>query len=234
MELIKIIEALLFSYQEPLSVEHMGRAIRETAREIVEAGTEQEAADAAVLVNITDKQVDETVQELVASYEKEGRAFTVAERANGWRLCARHEYAEWSRALYPGKKPQRLSLPALETLAIIAYRQPMTKSGIEAVRGVSVDAMVQQLLDRGLIKVEGRAELPGKPLLYGTTEQFLDHFAIRSVEDLPNAQELRRVKLPSPEDEKPVSNEPEPQQMTLAPVAPAAAPAPADEPPAAE
>ena len=80
MELIKIIEALLFSYQEPLSVEHMGRAIRETAREIVEAGTEQEAAEAAPLVNITDKQVDDTLLELVASYEREGRAFTVAEQ----------------------------------------------------------------------------------------------------------------------------------------------------------
>lgn len=230
MELNKIIEALLFSYQEPLSVEHMGRAIRETAREIVEAGTEQEAADAAPLVNITDKQVDDTLLELVASYEREGRAFTVAERSTGWRLCARAEYAEWSRSLYPGKKPQRLSLPALETLAIIAYRQPITKSGIEAVRGVSVDAMVQQLLDRGLVKVEGRAELPGKPLLYGTTEGFLDHFAIRSVDDLPNAQELRRVKLPSPEDETPTATEPEPQQMTLAPVSHAsAAEAPAQE-----
>lgn len=233
MELIKIIEALLFSYQEPLSVEHMGRAIRETARDIVEAGTEQEAAVAGPLINITDKQVDETMLELVASYERDGRAFTVVERSSGWRLCARPEYAEWSRSLYPGKKPQRLSLPALETLAIIAYRQPITKSGIEAVRGVSVDAMVQQLLDRGLVKVEGRAELPGKPLLYGTTEGFLDHFAIRSVDDLPNAQELRRVKLPTAVEESSTSAEPEPQQMTLAPVGPTSA-AEAEAPPAQE
>lgn len=117
------------------------------------------------------------------------------------------------------QKVQRLSQPALETLAIIAYRQPITKAGIEAVRGVSVDAMVQQLVDKGLIKIEGRAELPGKPLLYGTTDAFLDHFAVKNLDELPNSQELRRVKLPSaPEEhsspipeEKQLSLEPQPQ-----------------------
>ena len=227
MELIKIIEALLFSYQEPLSVEHMGRAVRETAREIVEAaGSDAEAA--APLANVTDEVVGQTLQELIATYERDGRSFTVVERSTGWRLCAKAEYAEWCRALYPGKKPQRLSLPALETLAIIAYRQPITKAGIEAVRGVSVDAMVQMLLDRGLVRVEGRAELPGKPLLYGTTEGFLEHFAIRTIDDLPNAQELRRAKLPTAESEAAPAAEP-PQQMNLVPVeAPAT-----EEPPAA-
>lgn len=216
MELIKIIEALLFSYQEPLSVEHMGRAVRETAREIVEAaGSDAEAA--APLTNVTDEVVGQALQELIASYERDGRSFTVVERSTGWRLCAKAEYAEWCRALYPGKKPQRLSLPALETLAIIAYRQPITKAGIEAVRGVSVDAMVQMLLDRGLVRVEGRAELPGKPLLYGTTEGFLEHFAIRNIDDLPNAQELRRAKLPTAESEAATAAEP-PQQMNLVPV----------------
>jgi segregation and condensation protein B len=215
MELIKIIEALLFSYQEPLSVEHMGRAVRETAREIVEAaGSDAEAA--APLTNVTDEVVGQTLQELIALYEKDGRSFTVVERSSGWRLCAKAEYAEWCRALYPGKKPQRLSLPALETLAIIAYRQPITKAGIEAVRGVSVDAMVQMLLDRGLVRVEGRAELPGKPLLYGTTEGFLEHFAIRNIDDLPNAQELRRAKLPTAESDAAPPAEP-PQQMNLVP-----------------
>jgi segregation and condensation protein B len=227
MELIKIIEALLFSYQEPLSVEHMGRAVRETAREIVEAaGSDAEAA--APLTNVTDEVVGQALQDLIASYERDGRSFTVVERSTGWRLCAKAEYAEWCRALYPGKKPQRLSLPALETLAIIAYRQPITKAGIEAVRGVSVDAMVQMLLDRGLVRVEGRAELPGKPLLYGTTEGFLEHFAIRNIDDLPNAQELRRAKLPTAESETAPAAEP-PQQMNLVPVDSPAS----DEPPTA-
>jgi segregation and condensation protein B len=142
------------------------------------------------------------------------------ERANGWRICARGEYAEWCRALYPGKKVQRLSQPALETLAIIAYRQPITKAGVEAVRGVSVDAMVQQLVDRGLVKIEGRADLPGRPLLYGTTEAFLDHFGIKSLDEMPNSGELRRVKLPeAPSEQVSGSSEPQAEQLALAPVA---------------
>jgi segregation and condensation protein B len=220
MELIKIVEALLFSYQEPLSVELMGRAVRETAKEIVEAGNGDEVTDAAPLATVTDEQIAQTLQDLIASYDRDGRAFTVVERGTGWRLCARVDYAEWCRSLYPGKKPQRLSQPALETLAIIAYRQPITKAGIEAVRGVSVDAMVQQLLDRGLVKAEGRAELPGKPMLYGTTENFLEHFAIRNIDDLPNAQELRRVKLPSAEADTGTPPAEPPQQMTLGAVEP--------------
>ena len=120
--------------------------------------------------------------------------------------------------MFPGKKPQRLSQPALETLAIIAYRQPITRGGMEAVRGVSVDGMVQQLLDRGLIKIEGRADLPGRPLLYGTTELFLEHFGVRSTDELPNATELRRVKLPTAESEQPGAEAiPQEQQMFLDP-----------------
>lgn len=217
MDLIRIVEAMLFSYQEPLSVEHMARAIRENAKDIVEAG-DQDAEAAAPLAKITEDEVRSAVQALIDQYEKTGLAFTIVERSHGWRLCANPAYADWSRALYPGRKPQRLSLPALETLAIIAYRQPITKAGIEAVRGVSVDTMVQQLIDRGMVKVEGRAELPGKPLLYGTTEGFLDHFGIRSIEDLPNSQELRRVALPS--ESKPAeaaAAAPQEVQLTLAP-----------------
>jgi segregation and condensation protein B len=92
-----------------------------------------------------------------------------------------------------------LSGPALETLAIIAYRQPVTRADIEAVRGVAVDGVMQVLLDRGLVKICGRAEMPGRPLLYETTEFFLEHFGLRHVEELPNADELRRVPLPKPE-----------------------------------
>jgi segregation and condensation protein B len=105
----------------------------------------------------------------------------------------------------------------LETLAIIAYRQPITRAGIEAVRGVSVDSMVQQLVDRSLIKIEGRADLPGKPILYGTTEAFLEHFAVRTLDELPNATELRRVKLPTPDSEQPGSANTE-TQLSLEPV----------------
>ena len=219
MELIKIVEAMLFSYQEPLSVELICRAVKETAKDIIEAAENDnapEVLDAADLVKISEDQVRKTIEDLIASYERDGRSFTLVERSTGWRLCAKGDFAEWCRALYPGKKVHRLSQPALETLAIIAYRQPITRSGMEAVRGVSVDAMVQQLLDRGLIRVDGRAELPGRPLLYGTTEGFLEHFNVKSIDDLPNAQELRRVKLPAaPEAEAAPTAATEPQQLTF-------------------
>lgn len=210
MELIRIVEALLFATQEPLTVTEMGRAIRETAREAKEAAKDSgETLDEskAAMETITDEQILAVLQELISHYERDERSFTVVERSTGWRLCARGEFGEWCRALYPGKKPSKLSAPALETLAIIAYRQPITKSAIEAVRGVSVDAMAQQLLDRGLLKIEGRADLPGRPLLFSTTDMFLDHFGIRHLDDLPNAAELRRVKLPTPEETVPEAKE---------------------------
>lgn len=95
----------------------------------------------------------------------------------------------------------------METLAIVAYRQPVTKASLEAVRGVSCDGMLQKLLDRELIKIGGRADLPGRPLLYETTDLFFEHFGVKSVDELPNASELRTVKLPEPEPESEVADE---------------------------
>jgi segregation and condensation protein B len=237
MELISIVEALLFATQEPLGVPQMCAAVKETAKDICDAASEsltegnqiQIPEWVAPLAATTEEQVRASLDELIARYAAEKHAFTLVERANGWRIAARGEYAEWCRALYPGKKVQRLSQPALETLAIVAYRQPITKAGIEAVRGVSVDAMVQQLIDRGLMKIEGRADLPGRPLLYGTTEAFLDHFGVRSLDDMPNASELRRVKLPTAEEGASAAEQPQEPQLSLAPVPPAAEDAAADE-----
>ena len=84
----------------------------------------------------------------------------------------------------------------METLAIIAYRQPITRADIEAIRGVAVDGVLQTLLDRGLVKISGRAEVPGRPLLYETTQNFMDHFGLRNLDELPNVMELRKVRLP--------------------------------------
>lgn len=232
MELISIVEALLFATQEPLGVPQMCAAVKDTAKDIIEAATEEHPTPEWVtpLAEVTEEQVRTTLDDLIARYAAEKHAFTLVERANGWRIAARGEYAEWCRALYPGKKVQRLSQPALETLAIIAYRQPITKAGIEAVRGVSVDTMVQQLVDRGLVKIEGRADLPGRPLLYGTTEAFLDHFGVRSLDEMPNASELRRVKLPTAEEAAAnASGEPQVEQLALAPVATPAGGEPAAE-----
>jgi segregation and condensation protein B len=218
MELTAIVEALLFASQEPLGVPQMRAAVLDTAKDILQA-SEQPPEWLPPLAETTEEQVLASIHSLIVRYEEEKHAFTLAERANGWRICARGEYAEWCRALYPGKKIQRLSQPALETLAIVAYRQPITKAGIEAVRGVSVDAMVQQLVDRGLVKIEGRADLPGRPLLYGTTEAFLDHFGIKSLDEMPNAGELRRVKLPEPDTHAGAAEAPQEHQLSLAPIA---------------
>jgi segregation and condensation protein B len=222
MELVKIVEALLFAYQEPLSVEHMVRAIRETAKEEFDAAMDDAAAMAVgPLTKVTEGQVEDAIDALNARYAEQAHSFLIAERATGWRLAARPEYSEWCRGLFPGKKTPRLSQAALETLAIIAYRQPITKAAMEAVRGVAVDTMVQQLMERGMVKMVGRAQLPGRPLLYGTTEAFLDHFAIRHLDDLPNALELRRIPLPeAPEKladaaKKPQANPPEQQMLDL-------------------
>jgi segregation and condensation protein B len=219
MELVSIVESLLFASQEPLGLSQMATAIKETAKDLQQAaeGGESTPGWVAPLAEVDETQIRGAIDSLIAHYEADFRAFTLVERSTGWRLCAKACYSDWCRALYPGKKPQRLSQPALETLAIIAYRQPITKAGVEAVRGVSVDAMVQQLLDRGLVRIEGRADLPGRPLLYGTTDAFLDHFGVRTLDELPNASELRRMKLPTAEPSS-TSSPAEEKQLSLEPV----------------
>lgn len=164
---------------------------------------EDELLTFTALAKVSDAQVLDALAALAAVYAAEGRAFTLAERATGWRIFTRAEYGPWVRGLFPERRPHRLSQPALETLAIIAYRQPITKAAVEAVRGVSIDGPLQKLLDQAIIRIAGRADLPGRPLLYETTDLFFEHFGIRSVDDLPNATELRRVALPLPDEEKP-------------------------------
>ena len=122
--------------------------------------------------------------------------FQLVEKAGGWQLVTHPDCAGWVRQFFPGPKPARLSPPALETLAIIAYRQPITRADVEAVRGVTVEGVLQNLMERGLVKIGGRAELPGRPLLYETTQFFLDHFGLRNLDELPNAEELRTRYLP--------------------------------------
>ncbi|QJE94553.1 SMC-Scp complex subunit ScpB [Luteolibacter luteus] len=205
MELPSIVEALLTSSDEPLPAEEIARLVRarvaeaedSRARKIEDGETPEELPEwLSSLATVSSDQIIVAIAKLNHDYETTGRAFFLMERAKGWKLFTRPSYGEFVRHLFPGRKPERLSGPAMETLAIIAYRQPITKGAIEAVRGVACDGMLQKLLDRELVRIGGRAELPGRPLLYETTELFYEHFGIRSVDDLPNATELRRVKLP--------------------------------------
>jgi segregation and condensation protein B len=205
MELPSIVEALLTSSDEPLPAEEIARLVRARvaeaedtrARKIEDGETPEELPGwLSSLSAVSSEQIIVAIAKLNHDYEATGRAFSLMERAKGWKLFTRITYGEFVRHLFPGRKPERLSGPAMETLAIIAYRQPITKGAIEAVRGVACDGMLQKLLDRELVRIGGRAELPGRPLLYETTELFYEHFGIRSIDDLPNATELRRVKLP--------------------------------------
>lgn len=205
MELPSIVEALLTSSNEPLPAEEIARLVRARVaeaedsriRKIEDGETPPELPEwLATLAAVSSDQIIAAIAKLNHDYETSGRAFSLIERAKGWKIFTRPLYGEFVRHLFPGRKPERLSGPAMETLAIIAYRQPITKGAIEAVRGVACDGMLQKLLDRELVRIGGRAELPGRPLLYETTELFYEHFGIRSIDDLPNSTELRRVKLP--------------------------------------
>lgn len=208
MQLSAIVEALLVASQNPLPAEEIARLVRARVAEAedvrareTEEGKEAAAVPEALLAMAATSSEDVTraIGELNQAYQESQRAFTLVERPKGWKLYTRLEYGDFVRQLFPGRKPERMSGPAMETLAIIAYRQPITKAAIEAVRGVACDGMIQKLLDRDLIRIGGRAELPGRPLLYETTDLFFEHFGIRSIDDLPNASELRKVKLPDPE-----------------------------------
>ncbi|MBT7958695.1 MAG: SMC-Scp complex subunit ScpB [Akkermansiaceae bacterium] len=212
MHLPAIIEAILIASEDPLSGSEIARLIRARiaeAEDAIAVDSEDPDTDSkteldeslSAFANINEDSITEAIAKLNHAYEESGRAFACAERAKGWKIYTRPEYAEFVRQLFPGRKPSRLSGPAMETLAIVAYRQPVTKASIEAVRGVSCDGMLQKLLDRELIKIGGRADLPGRPLLYETTDLFFEHFGVKSVEELPNSAELRTVKLPEPEPE---------------------------------
>jgi segregation and condensation protein B len=230
MQLSAIIEALLLASQNPLTSEEMAKLVRARVAEAEDVRvreTEEGKAPGPLpgwlttLTATSSEQVANAVAEINQIYQETGRAFTVLERPKGWKLYTRVEYGDFVRQLFPGRKPERMSGPAMETLAIIAYRQPITKAAIEAVRGVACDGMLQKLLDRDLIRIGGRAELPGRPLLYETTDLFFEHFGIRSIDDLPNASELRKVKLPEPDEAKPPAPEAE-LQLPLGQVSAAA------------
>ena len=188
MTLSRIIEALLFSAQKPLSIRELTEAIKgaETEDEL----TPNEFA------RVREAEVVAALEQLRIECIEQQRAFQVSEKADGWQLVTDPKYAQWVRQLFPAPKPARLSAPALETLAIIAYRQPIIRADVEAVRGVNIDGVLQTLMERGLVKIAGRAEIPGRPLLYETTQFFLDHFGLRNLDELPNVEELRMRHLP--------------------------------------
>jgi segregation and condensation protein B len=148
----------------------------------------------AQLCNLSDGTEARTViRRLAKFYDEAGSAFRVEELAGGYQLFTRPMFGPWLRKLWQNQSLVRLSSPAMETLAIVAYRQPVLRAEIEAVRGVQCGELLRQLMERELVRISGRAEDLGRPLLYGTTKRFLQVFGLRHLDELPRAEQLRRT-----------------------------------------
>jgi segregation and condensation protein B len=167
--LVALVEAALFAADEPL--------------------TPRRLAAVAGLADGTEAR--RLVRKLQSLYDKDGTAFQVEELAGGFQLLTRPEYHSWLIRLRRTGNELRLSPAARETLAIVAYRQPIMRADIESVRGVQCGEMLRQLMERGLVRIAGRHESLGRPVLYGTTRKFLQVFGLKSLRDLPQVEQLR-------------------------------------------
>jgi len=175
--LARLFEAALFAAAHPLSLEDLARLAPDASRDEVEGA----------------------LQELGAHYEAGGHGVELTSVGEGYQMFTRRELAEMIAEAQIVRRPRKLSQAALETLAVIAYRQPVSRAEVEEIRGVSVEGVLRSLQERELVEVVGRAEAIGRPLLYGTTPQFVELLGIRSLEDLPRLEELS-VALRSPAD----------------------------------
>ncbi len=170
-QLKSAIEALLFIAGNPVTAERLKGVFEDASREQIEA------------------QLDALRQE----HDGRTAGIMLAEIAGGWQFVSRPEHAAWIRKFRTVKSSARLSRPALETLAIIAYKQPITRTEIEAVRGVNVDGIVRNLMERRLIKIVGKKDIPGKPMLFGTSTEFLQHFGMKDLSSLPTLKEFQEL-----------------------------------------
>ncbi|MBT8378589.1 MAG: SMC-Scp complex subunit ScpB [Ignavibacteria bacterium] len=173
-----VIEALIFSSDDSLSSEDIISSIRGIDGEDVE---------------ITKEDIDIVIDELNKKYEEQNIAFKIKRIANGYIFATTSEFAKYIGYLSSERAKRRLSQAALETLSIIAYKQPITKPEVETIRGVNSDYMLTTLLEKNLITIKGRAETVGRPLLYATTDEFLKYFGINSISDLPKPRELEEI-----------------------------------------
>ncbi|MFZ5875513.1 MAG: SMC-Scp complex subunit ScpB [Nitrospirota bacterium] len=170
-ELKPIVEALLFVAAEPMPINKLCEILEGVERERVAA----------------------CLDDLREQYRQGDHGFTVAEVAGGYQLVTLPEAAPWLRKLSAAKAPPRLSKPALETLAIIAYKQPLTRPEVESIRGVDVAGVVKTLMDRRLVKIVGRKDVPGRPMMFGTTKEFLHAFGLKDLADLPTLKDFADI-----------------------------------------
>jgi segregation and condensation protein B len=186
MEWSRVLEALLFAATEPLEPKRLATILRE--------GPEGGQG----FPEVKETEVREELAKLAEALP--ARGLILREVAGGFRIGTAPELSGWVAKLKGVVRPPRLSPPALETMAVIAYRQPISRAEVEAVRGVDCSGTLDTLVERGVAKIVGRSDAPGRPILYGTTDLFLEHFGLKDLEELPNSEELRRVKLPAPAD----------------------------------
>jgi segregation and condensation protein B len=170
-ELKKIIESLLFVSEVPLPIKQITWIIHES----------------------TPDEVHQALLILQEELNGLNRSFQLVEIAEGFQLVTRPDYHKWAKELYKTVTTTRISRAALEALAIIAYKQPVTRTEIEAIRGVDVSNLIQSLLEKKMIRILGRAEVVGRPLLYGTSQEFLVHFGLKSLLDLPRVSEIQEL-----------------------------------------
>ncbi len=196
MELKFILESILFSAQRPMSP----KELRDTLVTAAQDQAEDANGSAKAFKKTPVDNIVSALEELARDHESAARSYRLVCVAGAWQFVSQPEFAPWIKALVGHKsRPPRLSQPGLETLAIIAYRQPITRAEIEQVRGVAVDGVMQTLLDRGLVTQVGRAEVVGRPITFGTTPVFLEYFGLKSLDDMPAADELRRIPVTKPE-----------------------------------
>ncbi|MFH0839120.1 MAG: SMC-Scp complex subunit ScpB [Candidatus Omnitrophota bacterium] len=179
-ELKRIIEAILFVSEKPVTLAELKDIVEET--------------DAGLLKQAVDSLRDD--------YGKCDGGLRISEVAGGFRIATDPSLGIWLHKLYKARHTEKLTKPSLETLSIIAYKQPITRAEIEVIRGVAVEGVINTLLERGLIRIVGRKETVGRPLLYGTTNQFLEYFGLNSLNELPNLSEFEKVALEVLESQK--------------------------------
>ncbi len=199
-ELKQIIGALIFGADRSLTIKEIRSCLIDVAR-TGEEGT-------AVFAKIKDDDIKTAVDQLQEEIRQRHLGFFLTEVAGGYKLQSDHTCGKWLKHLLDAGKPNRLSMPALETLSIIAYRQPITKAEIENIRGVTVDHVIKALLEMQLIRIAGRSDLPGRPFLYRTSHAFLEHFGLKDLNSLDDMEPLLKVKSDYTESTAQVENEP--------------------------
>jgi segregation and condensation protein B len=176
----QILEALIFASDEPL-----------TAKDIIAIFDMLEEGERPR--RLSEEMILGHIETLNREFEETGRAFRIVKMAGGWQYATLQQFAPWLGKMLREKSKRKLSVSALESLAVIAYKQPVTKPEIEAIRGVNADYVLRTLLERNLVTIVGRAATPGRPLLYGTTRDFLKHFGINDLSDLPKPREIEEL-----------------------------------------